>query len=269
MAKNKPLKLTKENYYSHAANLDYMSVSQFKSFMDCEARTMAELHKEWSRNASTALLVGSYTHTAFESEQAFNDFISENEKKIYKARGTGKRAEFEQADLMIETIKKDPLSMIVMDGEKEAIVTANLFGTTWKAKLDVLNHDKKRIGDLKTTQELQKRFWSVKYNGWVSFIQAYDYVLQMAVYKAMVECHFEGEYKPYIVAVTKQNPPDKAVIQFHQNWLDSEYSFLEEKMPRVIAVKNKELDAIRCEECEYCRATKQLKDAINLEDLLK
>ncbi|HFQ6537284.1 TPA: PD-(D/E)XK nuclease-like domain-containing protein, partial [Listeria monocytogenes] len=110
---------------------------------------------------------------------------------------------------------------------------------------------------------------SVKYNGWVSFIQAYDYVLQMAVYKAMVECQFEGDYKPYIVAVTKQNPPDKAVIQFHQNWLDSEYSFLEEKMPRVIAVKNKELDAIRCEECEYCRATKQLKDAINLEDLLK
>ncbi|MHC5407303.1 PD-(D/E)XK nuclease-like domain-containing protein [Listeria seeligeri] len=246
-----------------------MSVSQFKSFMDCEARTMAELKGEWTKNESTALLVGSYTHAAFESDEAFEKFISENEKKIFKARGAGKRAEFEQADLMIKTIKNDPLSMLVMEGEKEAIVTAKLFGTTWKAKLDVINHEKKRIGDLKTTQELQKRFWSVKYNGWVSFIQAYDYVLQMAVYKAMIECRFEGDYKPYIVAVTKQNPPNKAVIQFHQDWLDSEYTYLGEKMTRVLAVKSESLEPIRCEECEYCRSTKTLKDAINLENLLK
>lgn len=266
--KTKLIQLNSKNYYSKAADRDYMSVSQFKSFMDCEARTMAELNEEWTRSESTALLVGSYTHTAFESEEASQAFLEANKKAIFTSNGKKKRSDFEMADAMIQTIKEDPLSMLVMEGKKEVIVTAELFGTTWKAKLDVLNHEKKRIGDLKTTQDLQKRYWSNKYGGWVSFIQAYDYVLQMAMYKAIVECNFEGDYKPYIVAVTKQTPPDKAVIQFSQDWFDAEYSFMEEELPHVLQVKRGEIPPKRCEKCEYCRSNKKLMDAVDLEDLL-
>ena len=37
------MKLTNQNYYSQEANKTYMSVSQLKSFMKCEAAAMAEL----------------------------------------------------------------------------------------------------------------------------------------------------------------------------------------------------------------------------------
>ena len=52
-----------------------MSVSQFKSAVQCEAAMIAELKGEFTRPPSPALLVGSYLHAAIEGEQAFADFF--------------------------------------------------------------------------------------------------------------------------------------------------------------------------------------------------
>ena len=46
--------LTPDNYYSVEANREYMSCSQYQSFMDCEARTMAELEGRYVREDSDA-----------------------------------------------------------------------------------------------------------------------------------------------------------------------------------------------------------------------
>ena len=35
------LKLTEENYYSNEADWQYMSVSQYKKFLECEAAAVA------------------------------------------------------------------------------------------------------------------------------------------------------------------------------------------------------------------------------------
>lgn len=60
------IQLTSENYFSQQANLDYMSCSQFKSFCDCEERTLADIAGDYKRDSSTALLVGSYVDAHFE-----------------------------------------------------------------------------------------------------------------------------------------------------------------------------------------------------------
>ena len=76
--------LTSENYYSPESNQGYMSASQFKSFLDCEARTLAELHGEYHRPSTEALLVGSYVDAYFEG--TLDD--AECMKLIGIARGT-------------------------------------------------------------------------------------------------------------------------------------------------------------------------------------
>lgn len=170
--------LSSQNYHSNEANQHYMSVSQFKSAMECEARTLAEVRGEFSRPPSTALLVGSYLHAAFESEKAFTEFKELNHHIIYNNRGN-KYRDYEKADDMIETIKNDKFCMFALQGENEAIFTGELFGVEWKIKVDNINHERGFFSDLKSTQELRKRYWSEKYNTWVSFVQAFDYVLQM------------------------------------------------------------------------------------------
>ena len=41
--------LNNENYYSPEANQEYMSVSQYKAFMNCEAAAMASISGKYER----------------------------------------------------------------------------------------------------------------------------------------------------------------------------------------------------------------------------
>jgi len=245
-----------------------MSVSQFKSFMECEARTLAELKGEHSRPHSNALTVGSYTHAAFESDEVFNQFVEDNKKVIVNTRGN-KYADFITADKMIEALKNDKFAMFALEGEKEVIYTGELFGVVWKIKVDNINHQRKYFSDIKTTQELGKRYWSEKYGTWVSFVQAYDYVLQMFVYQQIIYQNTGEIYKPYIVAVTKQDPPDKAILHLGESRFEFEKEYVEKFLPGIIQTKNSEKEPIRCEKCDYCRATKQLNNTFEIEFLLE
>ena len=259
--------LTRENYHSNKADQEFFSVSQFKNFVECEAKTMAKLSGAYTEPYSNALLVGSYVHAAFESNEAFEKFLEENNGAIFKSRG-GKYSDFETADRMIETLKADPFAMFAMEGDKEEIYTAHLFGADWKIKVDSINHERKSFSDLKTTQDLYKRHWSVKYDNWVSFVEAWDYVLQMALYRRVLQEVTGYTYTPYIVAVTKENPPNKAVLHFDVTRFDFEYEYIEMKMERLIDVKSGKAEPIRCEKCDYCRMTKQLNDTMEIGELI-
>ena len=58
------MNLTADNYFSKEADMEYMSNSQFKSFMRCQAAAMAELNGEYQRERSSAMLIGSYVDEA-------------------------------------------------------------------------------------------------------------------------------------------------------------------------------------------------------------
>lgn len=262
------LSLNQKNYHSNEMNQQYMSVSQFKGFVECEAKSMAKLSGAYQEPSSNALIVGSYVHAALESDEVFEEFLAENSGAIFKTRGNGKYADFETADRMIETLKNDRFAMFALEGEKEQIYTANLWGTDWKIKVDSIHHGRKTFTDIKTTQDLHKRYWSTKYDEWVSFVESWDYVLQMAVYRRVLQENLGFTYTPYMVAVTKENYPNKAVLHFDESRFEFEYEYLEMKMERVLKVKSGQIDSVRCEKCDYCRSTKILKDTMEIGELI-
>ena len=261
------MELNPSNYHSIEADREYFSVSQFKNMVECSAREIARLKGEYHRTETGALTVGSYTHTAFESEEAFERFVDEHRHTIFNTKGN-KYAEYETADRMIETVKSDPFCMFALEGEKEEIFTGELFGAKWKIKVDSINHQRKTFSDLKTTQELYKRYWSKKYGLFVSFVEAWDYVLQMAVYRKVIELNTNEIYTPYIVAVTKEKPSDKAVLEFEESRFGFELDYVEFLLPKFIDMKEGKLAPERCERCEYCRKTKKLNGTIEIAELL-
>lgn len=261
------MQLNNQNYHSNEANKIYMSVSQFKSMVECEAKAVAELKGEFTRPHSTALSVGSYFHAALESDEAFATYLEEHHSAIFKARG-GKYSDYETADNMIEAVKNDAFCMFALEGEKEVIYTGSIGGVEWKIKVDSINHQRGTFTDLKSTQELYKRYWSEKYDGWVSFVQAYDYILQMYVYREIIAQNTGRYYDPYIVAVTKQSPPDKAVLHFDKERYGFEEDYVLELLPLVLEAKRGERAPKRCEKCIYCRSTKRLKGTIEIGVLL-
>src|SRR5690625_3126766 len=261
------LNLNSNNYYSLEADRQYMSVSQFKNFIECEAKTMAVLNGDYEDPPNKAMVVGSYVHAAFESDEKFEQFVERNKDIIFNNRGN-KYADFKQADLMIKTIKNDKFAMFALEGEKEQIYTADLYGTKWKMKVDSINHDLLYFSDLKTTRDIFERYWSTKYDGWVSFVERWDYVLQMAIYRQIIHENTGDWYTPHIVAVSKEKMPNKAVISIDESRFDFEYEYVNVEIDRILKVKNGELDPVRCEKCEYCKSTKQLEGVIEVGELI-
>jgi hypothetical protein len=258
------LTLNNENYHSIEANRAYMSVSQYKDFMRCEAAAMGKL-QGWREPDSNALLLGSYVHAYFEGVQ--DQFIAEH-PELFRKDGKLK-AEFENANRMINVIESDDFCMFVLQGDKEVIMTAPFAGAQWKIKIDAYNPGQLRIADLKTTASIREKCWDSRF-GYVTFVEAYGYVLQMAMY-----CEIEKRYtgreewlEPLLVAVSKEDPPDKAIISFDYHRMMLELQEVQENMPRILAVKSGREEPKRCEKCRYCRETKRIERVVHFSDLL-
>lgn len=244
--------LTNENYYSTEANLEYMSVSQYKSFRKCEAGALAELRGEWSRQKTTALLVGSYVDAWFEG--TLDEFKKEN-PEIFKKDGSLK-TDFVQAEEIIERVQKDELFMDYMSGEKQGIFTAEVFGVPWKIKIDSLLPDK--IVDLKVMRSMERIMGK-------SFVEHWEYDLQMAVYAEVYKKVTGKDLPTYLAVVTKQTPSDLEIVEI-PDWRRKE--LLEDVrrfLPHIIDVKSGKVEPERCGVCEYCRATKKVEGPIDFE----
>ena len=258
--------LTAENYYSKEANKEYMSVSQYKDFagtygkMACEFSAIEKLEERWAQKKTTPLLVGSYVDSYFEG--TVGEFKKET-PEIFTQDG-GLKAPYIQADKIIERMERDPLFMMYMSGKKQVIMTAELFGTKWKIKIDSYAEGI-AITDLKVVESITK--W-VRDIGYLDFIRYWGYDIQGAIYQEVVYRNTGLRLPFYIAAGTKEEEPNIEVIQVTQNYLDEAKNMVEMNMPRILRVKNGEVEPDRCEMCDCCRHTKVLKRPISITNLV-
>ena len=255
------MKLNNDNYYSQKANQAYFSVSQVKDFLKCEAYAMAKLEGEWVEPPSTAMLIGSYVDSYFEG--TLEDFKART-PEIFKKDGSLK-SDYVKAENIIQRVEKEELFMNCMSGEKQVIMTGELFGAKWKIKMDsYIPHE--AIVDLKVVQKLR----DVSYkNGWKQRIKKkWGYDLQLGIYQEIVRQN-TGETLPCIIAaVDKQDYPDLDCILIPDDQLKFQRDELRWKMQRIIDVKNYNEKPKRCGVCDYCRATKKLEKLIFPDDLI-
>lgn len=260
--------LTAENYYSKEANKEYMSVSQYKDFagtygkMACEFSAVEKLEERWKQKKTTPLLVGSYVDSYFEG--TLEEFKKEN-PEIFTQKGELK-ANYKQAERIIARMERDPLFMEYMSGEKQVIMTGELFGAEWKIKIDSFVRGI-AITDLKVMASITKLEW-VKDIGYLDFVRYWGYDIQGAIYQEIVYQN-TGERLPfYIAGGTKEEEPNIEVIHVTQNYLDEAKHMVEMNMPRILRVKNGEAEPDRCEMCDCCRHTKVLKRPISITNLV-
>jgi hypothetical protein len=261
--------LTNENYFSEEASREYLSVSQYKNFIGtmgktgCEAQAMALLNEDWQMDdKSTALLVGSYVDAHFEGTLA--TFKSQN-PEIFTQKGTLK-AEYKHAEEIINRIERDPLFMQFMSGEKQTIMTAEMFNAQWKIKIDSYLKGK-AIVDLKIMKALTEHFWTKDF-GYMDFIQYWGYDIQGAVYQEIVY-RVTGERLPFfIAAASKEKEPDIELIWVPDEHLKEKLIEIERNIPKILMLKNKEVEPIRCGTCDYCKHTKVLTKPIHFSELL-
>ena len=265
------LLLNDDNYFSFGMENKYMGVSQFKAFLPqydgCEAKKIAELKGEWKDEESDALLVGSYTHAHFEGTL---DKFKLDHPTIFTKKGELK-AEYKQANEMINCLESDEPFKRIYVGEKEKIFTADLFGIPWKIKVDCLNLKEGYFIDLKTTRGFEKQWIEQDgKNTKVTFVEAWGYLIQVAVYREILSLSLgidKNDLEAFIVAVTKQSPPDKIVLYSKKEDYDYGLAIVENNIQHVIDVKEGRVKPHRCGKCAYCRSTKTLDRAYHYSEL--
>lgn len=255
------MNLTKDNYFSNEANRHYMSVSQFKQFLECPACGLAQVRGEWERPATTALLEGSYIDAYFAGTLC--EFTATHPEILNKRTGSLK-AEFKKAQAAIELVEQDPVFMKYLAGDPQNIITGELYSVKWKAKPDFTFEDK--IVDLKYMRDIKPIF---KDGERKTFIDAWGYHIQGHIYQKLEQIR-TGKVKPfYLAVITKEDPAGHYVIELPQWLLNSAGSIVAHYAQIFDAVKRGEIEADRCGECGYCRQTMRVNAPMQYEELVE
>lgn len=255
------MKLNEDNYFSAEASAEYFSVSQFKAFRECPAAAMAQIRGDWERPMTRALLEGSYVDAYFSG--SMERFLMEH-NEVLNSR-TGKlKAEYVKAQAAIDAAEQDPFFMDFLGGEKQVIMTGELFGEKWKVKIDALQDD--RIVDFKYMRDMKPVYHKGERK---PFIDAYGYDIQGYVYQQIVEQNTGKRLPFYLAVMTKEEPSDRDVIELSQWRLNSVGEIVKHYVPIFAQIKAGEVEPERCEKCAYCRETKRLKFVSKYEDYLE
>ena len=230
--------LTNSNYHGPVANKEYFSVSQYKDFAKCEAMAMAKINGIYQEPLTKALLVGSFVDAYFEG--TLKEFIDGHSDIFTKKDAL--RAEFKKANEIISRVKRDPLFMKFLSGEKQKIFTAEMLGVKWKIKIDSYCPEI-CIADLKVVQAFR-------------LMPRWRYDIQGAVYQEVVRLVTGGRLPFYLAAATKEKVTNFDIFQIPQDILDGALFEVGAHIERYAAVKTGEADPIACGECDYCKTIK-------------
>ncbi len=234
------MKLNDDTYYGKEANKAFFSVSQYKDFCRCEAMAMAKIRGVYEQKQTKAMLIGTLVDRWFEGTL---EQLRQESPNIFYCRNGVLRSEFRKADEIIRRVQQDRRFMQFMSGEKQKILTFEMFGAPWKMKMDSFVEDI-CITDLKVVQNFKSlAFWR--------------YDIQGAVYVEGADACGYGYLPFYLAAVTKEAVPNFDIFQVDRPTLDTALREVEGNMPRFIAVKAGLEEPRYCGVCDYCKSVKK------------
>ena len=255
-------KLTNENYYSLESNQDYMSASQFKDFLKCEKEALAKVKGELAQEKTDPLLFGGYVDAYFSNE--LEQYKIDN-PDMFNSRTGELKAPFKNIDEVISAIESDEiLAHYVKGGEHQKIMVGEIGGVPFKIKMDSY-FENQMIVDLKVIKDFEL-VWSEEEHRKVDFIENYGYAIQGAIYQEIVRQN-TGLVLPFILAITtKQECPDKELIEIDQEYLDRSLKLVESLAPRYDLIKKGKVAPLGCGKCPTCRKGKKVKGVVSYKD---
>lgn len=274
------IELTQENYYQDKS---WLSNSKMKQYMQCQAKAYAMDNGEWAEERDeTPLLLGNYVHSYFESPEAHNQFLTENGDKLLAKTGKNKgnlKADFVIGDKMIESLKSDDGFNRLYHGfsgdniQKEMIVFGEIEGVPVKGKLDSVNVSRGYFVDLKTMKSIYSEEWNAELKkrvpAAVNNIMNFGYHGQLALYRELLKQMTGKDFRPLIVAVSKEQVPDKEILKIDEVWLEEGLEQIKNNIVEVWDVIQGRQKPTSCGRCDYCRSKKKLDVVVSLNELIE
>lgn len=269
--------LTPETYRSADAQKHFLSASQWDEFMECAACAKATLDGKWKdEDKSVALAMGTYIDLSLLTPDRLAAWISreENAEWFYARERKSKnnpdpQLDFDKpnatkllADRMIARAKGDENFMLALEGDKQVLITWEMFGHPWKAMLDSATFNESKglycYTDLKSTASVTATKFVKKLARHAPFIEIWNYWLQVgAIYGEAYKAHYGKDPDARLLAaVSKDKFPTLRIFNLgDMDRINTELEGIKNNIEQVIRWKTGQEEPFRCEDCDYCRAT--------------
>ena len=252
--------LTKDNYFSKEADMEYMSVSQFKLFNECEAKALATINGLESAVYKEAFIEGSLFEALVSGDKQL--FMAQHPELISSRGATAGQIKSNYAKVISAAEKfnsQDFFVNIVEKCEKQVVLTAEFCDVKVKCAIDLFDKMTNSIYDIKCMKDFKEQ-WSKEEKAYQPWYYVYDYVLQLAVYREIVKQNFGEPLQVGLIAATKEDSPDVEALSFSFDLLDLEFEKFKNKIKRYDLIKKGFVEPIQCGCCDYCKSIKNIKE---------
>ena len=249
--------LTQENYFSKEANQEYISVSQFKAFAECEAQALHNI-EIGGENEKQAFLEGKLFENWVAGDRAL--FMAQHPEMVSTRGATAGqlKAEFNKVIKAAERfLEQDFFKDIINKCEKQVILTGEIEGVKVKCELDLFDRETNSIYDMKYMKDF-KETWDKAEKVYKPWYYTYNYVLQLAVYREIVRQNFGEPKEIGLMAASKEEEPDLQAKSFSSELLDLELEYFKNDVKIYDNIKKGLIQPNYCGECDYCKSIKQI-----------
>lgn len=249
--------LTQENYFSKEANKEFMSVSQFKNFCECEAQALHNI-EIGGENEKQAFLEGKLFENWVAGDRAL--FMAQHPEMVSTRGATAGqlKAEFNKVIKAAERfLEQDFFKDIINKCEKQVILTGEIEGVKVKCALDLFDRETNSIYDIKCMKDFKEQ-WNKSEKLYVPWYYIYEYVLQLAVYREIVRQNFGEPKEIGLLAASKEETPDLQAKSFSPELLDLELEYFKNDVKIYNNIKKGLIQPNYCGECDYCKSIKKI-----------
>jgi len=104
---------------------------------------------------------------------------------------------------MLDAVNGQPYVKMYLQGERDCVIKGVINEVPCMGLCDLLDHENKRIVDIKTTQDIEKQEWVDSLGRRAPFYEKWNYWRQMAFYQELVMQMTGERYECYLVVVDK------------------------------------------------------------------
>ena len=153
------------------------------------------------------------------------------------------------------------------------IVYGEIEGVPVKGKLDSVNLSRGYFVDLKTMKSIYSEEWNAdlkkRVPASVNNILGFGYHGQLGLYRELLKQMIGKEFRPLIVAISKESTPDKEIIKIDEEWLEEGLQNIKDNIVETWNVIQGKQEPKKCGHCDYCRSQKKLGALVSLNDLIE
>lgn len=252
--------LNSENYFSKEADKEYLSVSQWKLFYECEAKALATIEGQENATFKDAFLEGQLFEAIVCGNKAL--FIAKHPELISSRGATAGQLKSDYIKVLNAAEKFNSQSFftnIVQKCDKQVILTGQICDINVKCAIDLFDRETNSIYDIKCMKDFKEQ-WNSEEKAYMPWYYTYGYVLQLAVYREIVRQNFGEPKEIGLLAATKEISPDVQAISFSNELLDLELENFKMYLKRYDKIKKGLLKPDKCNCCDYCKRIKNIQE---------